>query len=141
MRRVSVNPQTMSDSVLEAIGRRHTARDIVDALGLVRAVGGFDVNMDLIAGLPTDTPEGFADTLTRVLELAPENVTVHTLSMKRGSTLTVTGGALPAAEDGGRYALRRARAPARGRVRALLPLPAEVHVRRLRERGLDAAGA
>ena len=99
VRRVSVNPQTMSDSVLEAIGRKHTAQDIVDALGLVREVGGFDVNMDLIAGLPTDSPEGFADTLTRVLSLAPENVTVHTLSLKRGSTLTVTGGALPEAED------------------------------------------
>ncbi|HIQ87928.1 MAG TPA: coproporphyrinogen dehydrogenase HemZ [Candidatus Scatomorpha gallistercoris] len=99
VRRVSVNPQTMSDGVLEAIGRKHTAQDIVDALGLVREVGGFDVNMDLIAGLPTDSPEGFADTLTRVLSLAPENVTVHTLSLKRGSTLTVTGGALPEAED------------------------------------------
>ena len=65
----------------------------------MREVGGFDVNMDLIAGLPTDSPEGFADTLTRVLSLAPENVTVHTLSLKRGSTLTVTGGALPEAED------------------------------------------
>ena len=101
VRRVSVNPQTMSDSVLEAIGRRHTSRDIVEALSLVRSVGGFDVNMDLIAGLPTDTPEGFAETLTRVLALAPENITVHTLSMKRGSTLTVSGGALPAAEDVG----------------------------------------
>ena len=98
VRRVSVNPQTMSDSVLEAIGRRHTARDIIDALGLVRSVGGFDVNMDLIAGLPTDTAAGFSDTLTRVLELRPENITVHTLSMKRGSTLTVTGGEHPAAE-------------------------------------------
>ena len=101
VRRVSVNPQTMSDSVLEAIGRRHTAQDIVDALSLVREVGGFDVNMDLIAGLPTDTPEGFAETLSRVLELAPENVTVHTLSMKRGSNLTVMGGALPEAADVG----------------------------------------
>ena len=101
VRRVSVNPQTMSDGVLEAIGRRHTARDIVDALELVRGVGGFDVNMDLIAGLPTDTPAGFADTLSRVLELSPENVTVHTLAMKRGSTLTLSGGALPGAEEVG----------------------------------------
>jgi len=67
--RVSVNPQTMSDSVLEAIGRRHTAQDIVDALALVRKCGGLEVNMDLIAGLPTDTPEGFSRTLDEVLAL------------------------------------------------------------------------
>ena len=115
VRRVSVNPQTMSDSVLEAIGRRHTARDIVDALALVRSAGGFDVNMDLIAGLPTDTPEGFAATLSRVLELEPENITIHTLSMKRGSTLTVTGGAHPPAEDVGKMlAGALARLPAAG---------------------------
>ena len=89
----------MSDRVLEAIGRRHTARDIVAALELVRAAGGFAVNMDLIAGLPQDTPEGFERTLAEVLALAPENITVHTLSMKRGSTLSAIGGALPGAED------------------------------------------
>ena len=61
--RVSVNPQTMSDAVLEAIGRRHTAADILTALEKVRTVGGFAVNMDLIAGLPGDDPEGFRSTL------------------------------------------------------------------------------
>ena len=95
--RVSVNPQTMSDSVLEAIGRRHTAQDIVDALALVRECGGFEVNMDLIAGLPTDTAGGFSRTLDAVLSLAPENVTVHTLSLKRGSGLTLAGRPLPEA--------------------------------------------
>ena len=98
VRRVSVNPQTMSDSVLNAIGRRHTAQDVLDALELVRAVGGFDVNMDLIAGLPSDTPEGFAGTLTKVLSLEPENVTVHTLALKRGSELTLSGAPLPGPE-------------------------------------------
>ena len=97
--RVSVNPQTMSDSVLEAIGRRHTAQDIVDALALVRECGGFEVNMDLIAGLPTDTAGGFSRTLDAVLSLAPENVTVHTLSLKRGSGLTLAGRPLPAAGE------------------------------------------
>ena len=95
--RVSVNPQTMSDSVLEAIGRRHTAQDIVDALALVRECGGFEVNMDLIAGLPTDTAGGFSRTLDAVLSLAPENVTVHTLS--RGSGLTLAGRPLPEAGE------------------------------------------
>ena len=78
--RISVNPQTLDDRVLETIGRRHTAQDIYDALRLVRATGGFAVNMDLIAGLPGDTPDGFRATLEQVLALAPENVTVHTQS-------------------------------------------------------------
>ena len=96
--RISVNPQTMSDAVLEAIGRRHTAQDILDALGLVRGCGGFSVNMDLIAGLPTDTREGFSRTLDEVLALGPENITVHTLSIKRGARLKLEEGGLP---DGG----------------------------------------
>lgn len=97
--RISVNPQTMSDAVLEAIGRRHTSADIAHALGKVRAAGGFDVNMDLIAGLPSDTPAGFDETLRRVLALAPENITVHTLSLKKGSRITLEGAALPTAAE------------------------------------------
>lgn len=99
--RVSVNPQTMSDTVLEAIGRRHSAADIVSALEKVRQVGGFAVNMDLIAGLPTDTVQGFTDTVDRVLALSPENVTVHTLSLKKGSRITLEGSALPTAAEVG----------------------------------------
>lgn len=93
--RVSVNPQSMSDSVLEAIGRRHTAADVEAALEKVRGVGGFAVNMDLIAGLPSDTVEGFRDTMERVLALTPENITVHTLSLKKGSRITLEGAQLP----------------------------------------------
>lgn len=110
--RVSVNPQTMQDPVLEAIGRRHTAADILDALETVRAVGGLEVNMDLIAGLPADTEAGFADTLEQVLVLAPENITVHTLAMKRGSRLKNEGGDLPHAAAVGRmldFAMARLR--------------------------------
>jgi oxygen-independent coproporphyrinogen-3 oxidase len=93
--RVSVNPQTMSDPVLETIGRRHTAADILTALEKVRAAGGFAVNMDLIAGLPADTVQGFRETVDTVLSLAPENITVHTLSLKKGSRITLEGAALP----------------------------------------------
>ena len=93
--RVSVNPQTMSDSVLETIGRRHSAADIEDALGKVRRIGGFAVNMDLIAGLPSDSVEGFAATMEKVLALEPENITVHTLSLKKGSRITLEGSPLP----------------------------------------------
>ncbi len=96
--RVSVNPQTMSDAVLEAIGRRHTAADVERALETVRAVGGFSVNMDLIAGLPGDSVEGFAATLERVLALQPENITVHTLSLKKGARLTLDKTPLPTAQ-------------------------------------------
>ena len=93
--RVSVNPQTMEDPVLDAIGRKHSAEDIVRALNMVRETGGFAVNMDLIAGLPTDTLEGFHRTVDRVLELAPENITVHTLSIKRGARLHFGENTLP----------------------------------------------
>lgn len=97
--RISVNPQTMRDEVLEAMGRRHTAADVLGAMELTRRVFPGDVNMDLIAGLPKDTPEGFRYSLDTVLGLAPENVTVHTLSLKRGSRLMLEGGALPSAAD------------------------------------------
>lgn len=111
--RVSVNPQTMSDAVLEAIGRKHTAQDILDALATVRAAGDFQVNMDLIAGLPRDDEAGFRKTLETVLSLAPENITVHTLAMKNGSRLAEHPEALPGPEAVGRmvdYAMERLRA-------------------------------
>ena len=98
MDRVSVNPQTMSDAVLEAIGRKHTAEDIAKALRQVREAGGFAVNMDLIAGLPTDTAESFRKTVDTVLDLAPENITIHTLSIKRGARLRFGEGTLPSDE-------------------------------------------
>ena len=93
--RISVNPQTMSDKVLSVIGRKHTAQDIVEALEKVRGVGGFAVNMDLIAGLPADDEAGFADTLEKVLALEPENITVHTLSLKKGSRISLEGAEIP----------------------------------------------
>ncbi|PKM72358.1 MAG: coproporphyrinogen dehydrogenase HemZ [Firmicutes bacterium HGW-Firmicutes-16] len=100
--RVSVNPQTMDNAVLAAIGRKHTAQDILDALKIVSEVGGFAVNMDLIAGLPLDTPPGFKNTLDKVLALHPENITVHTLSLKKGSRITLGDTTRPSAEDVGK---------------------------------------
>lgn len=100
--RISVNPQTMEDSVLEAIGRKHSAADIENALKLVREVGGFAVNMDLIAGLPQDTAAGFDRTLDRVLALAPENITVHTLALKRGSKILTEKMQIPNAAEVGK---------------------------------------
>lgn len=85
--RISINPQTFQDEVLAEIGRSHTAQCAVDAFRLARAHGFSNINMDLIAGLPKDTLEGFRRTLQTTLELDPESVTVHTLALKRSSTL------------------------------------------------------
>ncbi len=100
--RVSVNPQSMSDRVLEAIGRKHSVGQVREALSCARAAGDFDINMDLIAGLPADSAEGFRETLRAVLALSPENVTVHTLAMKKGSRLLLEGTAIPSAAEVGR---------------------------------------
>ena len=103
---------TMEDTVLEAMGRSHTAADILDAYAIVRQSGIPMVNMDLIAGLPKDSLEGFQRTLEQVLELAPENITVHTLALKKGSRLAMERQGLPSgAETAGmlEYAWRRLR--------------------------------
>ncbi len=102
--RISINPQTLNDSVLEVIGRRHTSQQTLDAFYLAREIGFKHINMDLIAGLPTDTAESFNSTLNKICMLNPESVTVHTLAMKRSSRLTGEGkelntsGESPAAE-------------------------------------------
>ena len=96
--RVSVNPQTMNDRVLEAMGRNHTAEDIRRMYDQVRQVGGLAVNMDVIAGLPGDTLLGFQNTIRELLALRPENLTVHTLAVKKGSTLREEGMGLPDGE-------------------------------------------
>ncbi len=97
--RVSINPQTMNDAVLRAVGRRHTAAQTVAAYEAARRAGFDGINMDLIAGLPGDTPESFAASLDAVLALAPSNVTVHTLALKRGAELAMRQLTLPSAED------------------------------------------
>jgi len=97
--RVSVNPQSMDDAVLARMGRPHTGEDIRRAYEQVRAAGDLVVNMDLIAGLPGDTARGFEQSLRAVMELGAENITVHTLALKKGSRLMEEGGDLPAAEE------------------------------------------
>ncbi len=88
IRRISINPQTMEEHVLRAMGRAHTPAEIVEAAALAEARFGGLVNMDLIAGLPGDGTAGFARTLDRVLAMDPANITVHTLALKKGSRLT-----------------------------------------------------
>ena len=85
--RISINPQTFSDSVLEAIGRKHTSEQTVEKYLLAREVGFDAINMDLIAGLPTDTVDGFRKSIDRAVELGADNITVHTLALKRSSSI------------------------------------------------------
>ena len=96
--RVSVNPQTFEENVLRAIGRCHTAADIGAAMDLVARCGFPHVNMDLIAGLPEDTAEGFRRSLDRCLTYGPDDITVHTLALKKGSRILTEGLRIPQAE-------------------------------------------
>ena len=97
--RISINPQTLEDPVLDAIGRKHSAGDIARAYELARQVGFACINMDLIAGLPRDSFAGFCRSLNGVLAMAPENVTVHTLALKKGSRLMEQGGSIPDGDE------------------------------------------
>lgn len=89
--RISINPQTTNDDVLKTIGRKHTAQQFFDAFELARKCGFDNINTDLIAGLPTDTPESFKNSLDSIVMLNAECITVHTLCMKRASRLTTEG--------------------------------------------------
>ena len=93
--RISVNPQTMHDETLRRIGRRHTAAQTEAAYALARRMGFSHINMDLIAGLPGETEEMFLQTLGWSRDLAPESMTVHTLSIKRSSLLHLWEAQLP----------------------------------------------
>lgn len=85
--RVSVNPQTMQQRTLSRIGRAHTPEDIARMFRLLRETGDFSINMDVILGLPGETRSDVADTMAKVLALAPDDVTLHSLALKRGSKL------------------------------------------------------
>lgn len=89
--RISVNPQTFNDDVLVSIGRRHTVQDVIDIYETARQKGFDNINMDLIAGLTGDSFESFCRSVDKAVELSPENITLHTLALKRSSTI-VTGG-------------------------------------------------
>ena len=85
--RISINPQTFTDSVLEAIGRRHSSLLTIEKYNLAREVGFDSINMDLIAGLPTDTLDSFRSSVDRAIELGADNITVHTLALKKSATI------------------------------------------------------
>ena len=85
--RVCVNPQTMQDKTLEKIGRKHTAAQVVTAFKKLRDASNWLINMDLILGLPSENLNDVIDSLNKILELNPDDVTLHALALKRGSKL------------------------------------------------------
>ena len=85
--RISINPQTMKDETLELIGRRHTVLQVKDAFLLAREEGFDNINMDIIVGLPQETKEDVENTLEEIKKLGPDNLTVHSLAIKRAARL------------------------------------------------------
>jgi oxygen-independent coproporphyrinogen-3 oxidase len=87
--RISVNPQTMKDETLKIIGRHHTVADAVASYQLAREAGFDNINMDLILGLPGETLDDVKRTLEQICALAPDNLTVHALALKRAARLNI----------------------------------------------------
>jgi len=85
--RISINPQTMNDKTLELIGRKHTAADVKNAFYMAREHGFTNINMDIIIGLPEEKLSDFEYTLSEIEKMSPENLTVHSLAVKRASRL------------------------------------------------------
>ncbi len=83
--RISVNPQTLNDDILKEIGRRHTVEDFYRAFKIAKESGIRDINVDLIAGLPGDDFKNFSETMDKIIELAPTNITVHTFCVKKAA--------------------------------------------------------
>ena len=98
VRRISVNPQTMHQRTLDQIGRAHTVEEILEGVKLAREIGFPIINMDLIAGLPGETLEDFSESLQQVIALRPENITVHSLALKKGSQWLDRNQSLPTAD-------------------------------------------
>ncbi len=100
VQRISLNPQTMRQETLQRIGREHTPEDIVCVYRMAKEIGFSSINMDVIAGLPGEGVLEFEDTLRQIALLAPDNLTVHTLAVKRSSRLKEKIALYPLAEAG-----------------------------------------
>ncbi len=85
--RISINPQTLNDNILENIGRKHTTQQFINAFEMARKIGFDNINSDIIAGLPGETPEMFKNSLKQLIDMNPEGITVHTLCVKRAAEL------------------------------------------------------
>jgi oxygen-independent coproporphyrinogen-3 oxidase len=88
--RISVNPQTMSDETLRLIGRQHTVAQLIDSFKMAREEGFDNINMDIILGLPGENEEDVQHTIDEIVKLSPDDLTVHSLAIKRGSRLFET---------------------------------------------------
>ncbi len=86
--RISINPQTMNVKTLKKIGRNHSIEDVVDKYKIARRIGFESINMDIILGLPGETQDDVKNTIEKIVELNPENITVHCLAYKKNSELT-----------------------------------------------------
>ena len=87
--RISVNPQTMKQETLDIIGRHHTVEDTIESFKLARELGFDNINMDLIMGLPEESIDDVKHTMEVIKELNPDNVTIHSLAIKRAARLTI----------------------------------------------------
>lgn len=96
--RISINPQSMNDVTLKKIGRSHNVDMIYESYKMAKNVGFDVINMDLIAGLPDETPEMFKDSLNKVIEIKPENITVHSLCIKSAAQFRHTNKELAKSE-------------------------------------------
>lgn len=83
--RISVNPQTMQQKTLDAVGRRHSVQDVKDIFHLARKAGFENINMDLIAGLPGENAVDMMDSLNQIEDLGPDSLTIHALAIKRAA--------------------------------------------------------
>lgn len=97
--RLSINPQTMHDETLKRIGRAHSVEDILRIYKRAREIPGWVINMDIILGLPGETPQNVQETLDQIGKLQPDNLTVHALAIKRGSKEYETGLVQSLAQD------------------------------------------
>lgn len=89
--RISINPQTLNDEILQKIGRKHSSGEFFKAYETADKIGFDHINTDLIAGLPGESAQSFKNTLDKIVSIDPESITVHTLAMKRSSNLTAQG--------------------------------------------------
>lgn len=112
--RISINPQTMNAETLVRMGRSHTPDQITDAFRMARDAGFDDINMDLIAGLPGEDLKDFTASLSAVMLLEPDDITVHSLALKRSATLFQTDFALNERETASMIALSQEELPKKG---------------------------
>ncbi|MGN0108086.1 MAG: coproporphyrinogen dehydrogenase HemZ [Hominilimicola sp.] len=97
--RISINPQTMNNETLVKVGRKHTPDMVKNCFNMARKIGFDNINMDLIAGLPDETVDMFKYSLDEVINLDPENITVHSMAVKRAALLRFTDTELAKAND------------------------------------------